>query len=220
MKFRYAYGLANKLLDFGNRWPAAISFGTYIAFFAFLHTCFVLLNFFALLTFSCYWVVSWRRQIIHYDQPAAIWRAISLIRAQWSPESRLSFCKACQGGSAHLHGRAGRWNDYLSVHTLSQMVIAYSEQIFIAKVSLFRILLFCKPGSCELWNFIFSFDGWTNQSKDSSYLFSAVWSASLAVILSSVSLRKVLAFVEPHFLLPHSHNRWDLKTRKGYKATI
>ena len=117
MKFRYAYGLANKLLDFGNRWPAAISFGTYIAFFAFLHTCFVLLNFFALLTFSCYWVVSWRRQIIHYEQPAAIWRAISLIRAQWSPESRLSFCKACQGGSAATFTRTVGPLEWLSLRS-------------------------------------------------------------------------------------------------------
>ena len=36
-----------------------------------------------------------RRQINHYDHPAPIWPAISLITALWSPESRLSFCKAC-----------------------------------------------------------------------------------------------------------------------------
>ena len=61
-----------------------------------------------------------RRQINHYDHPAPIWPAISLITALWSPESRLSFCKAC----AALHYS---WGLYLALHYLYSWGHIYTD---------------------------------------------------------------------------------------------
>ena len=70
----------------------------------------------------------------------------------------------------HLHGRSGRWNDCLSLHTLSQMVIAYSEQIFNDQLSLSESFCFASQDHVSFENSIFCFDSLLllDQSKDSS----------------------------------------------------